>query len=503
MKQTESRFSLPAKVLITRQLLWGASFYGIYVLLTRFFLDELNYSEADTLMMLGAFGAVGPVFSVLGGLAADRFIGAFRSVWIGYSFYTVGFLLLGVGASSQSIPMSLFSIALIGYSRGLSAASPTVLLGRSFGENKRDVFQEALTINYAINNLGSFVATYGFPFLVAYYGYQGNFYICTALMAINMVLFFVFREQLRNVGNEIDRRPVSIAIWAGFIVASIAMLGSVFWIFDNLEMGRNALYALGCGAIIYFLFEIYKANSVERWKMGAVLVFMTILIIFYFYYGQMKTSMNLYAINLMGENILGFIPIKPEANSAFNPLWCFVMGAPIMFVYSWLEKKGINPSIPTKFSVAFLFTAAAFLLLGMSTGFMDEAGQIAAEWIVIVHLFQAIAELIVGALGAGFIFEMVPKRLSGFAVGLRAVTLSLSGIFAAVISTRIALPRDITLTTDVVQNVYGSFFYNLGYLALAMAAVALVLSKVISKMVARSDAIAAGEVTARVTMNAA
>ena len=59
IQEEPARFSPAAKVLILRQMLWGASFYGVYVLLTRFFLEELNYSEADTLMMLGAFGAVG------------------------------------------------------------------------------------------------------------------------------------------------------------------------------------------------------------------------------------------------------------------------------------------------------------------------------------------------------------------------------------------------------------------------------------------------------------
>ncbi|MTI13451.1 MFS transporter [Sansalvadorimonas verongulae] len=123
----------------------------------------------------------------------------------------------------------------------------------------------------------------------------------------------------------------------------------------------------------------------------------------------------------------------------------------------------------------------------------EFAGIVFAVSFVLIYVAVLAGGRIVGALGAGFIVEMVPKRLSGFAVGLRSVTLSLSGIFAAVISTRIALPRDITLTTDVVENAYGSFFYNLGYLALAMAVVTLLLSRVISKMLARSKAIEAGE----------
>lgn len=488
-----ARFSPAAKVLIFRQMLWGASFYGVYVLLTRFFLEELHYSEADTLMMLGAFGAVGPVFSVIGGMAADRMIGAFRAVYIGYFVYALGFLLLGVGAGMRNVSLSIFSIALIGYARGLSATCPTVLLGNSFAEDKRDDFQHALTLNYSINNLGSFTARYLFPFFIVYHGYQGNFLISTALMVINLTLLFWFRKPLKAAGNALDQAPLSMKAWINFALGSVVTLGLVFWVFSNLDQGKYLMYSMGVLALAYFIFEIYRASPVWRWKMGSVVVFMFILIVFYFYYGQMSTSMNIYAINLMSGDLFGFISLQPESNSAFNPMWCFLLGGPVTMVYLWLEKRGYNFSIPAKFAGAFVFSAIAFALLGFSTGQMGADGKIAAEWIIFAHMFQAVAELIVGSLASGFIFEMVPRCMSAFAIGLRAVTLSLSGIFAAVISTSIALPRNVELTQELVETVYSGFFYNLALLAIAMALITVVLSKVIGWMVARGEMLAQEE----------
>ncbi len=491
MEIRSSRFSLAAKVLILRQMLWGASFYGVYVLLTRFFLEELNYSEADTIMMLGAFGAVGPVFSAVGGFAADRFIGSFRAVYIGYTVYAFGYLLLGIGANSLNIPLSVMAIALIGYARGLSSTSPTVLLGQSFGDDQRETFQQALTLNYSINNLGSFSARYLFPMLIVFWGYSGNFYVSCVLMILNLILFWVFRKALIGTGNDLDKSPVSLKNWLIFGVTSLAMLGVVFWIFSNLALGKYLMYALAAGAIGYFVYEIFRATPAFRWKMGAVLVSLFILIVFYFYYGQMNTSMNIYAINLMDSTVFGVIPFKPESNSAFNPMWCFLLGGPMMFVYGWLDKRGFKSSIPTKFAAAFICSAIAFTLLGMSTGNIGDNGKIAAEWFVSVHFFQAIAELIVGALGVGFIFEMVPRYLSSFAIGMKAVSLSLSGILAAVISTKIALPKGIVLTPEVVETVYAGFFYNLAIMAVVMAVVTLGLSKVIGAMVAKGEALEA------------
>ena len=485
-----NRLPITAKVLIIRQLFWGAAFYGVYVLLTKYFLNELNYSEADTIMMLGAFGAVGPVFSAVGGFLADRYIGAFRAVYIGYFIYALGFLLLGVGASLVNIPVSIMAIALIGYARGLSATCPTVLLSNSFSDEHREDFQKGLTVNYSLNNLGSFTARYLFPFFIAAIAYQGNFFLSFLLMCCNLVMFWVFRKQLTAVGNRHDQQPLSIKVWMMFIAVSLTMLGLVFWVFSNLTEGKYLLYTLGAAAILYFITLIIRAPAVYKYKMCSVLVMLFIMICFYFYYGQMSTSMNLYAINLMGDRVLGFIPVMPESSAAFNPLWCFIMGGPMIFIYTWLEKRGISPSIPTKFAFAFLFSGMAFALLATSTQYIGNDGKFSANWILMVHFFQSVAELIVGALGVGFIIEMVPKSVSAFAMGLRAVTLSLSGILAAVISTKIALPKDIELTTEVINNVYTGYFTNLALAAFVMFFVTLMLSRLIKRLIARSEAIA-------------
>ncbi len=168
-----------------------------------------------------------------------------------------------------------------------------------------------------------------------------------------------------------------------------------------------------------------------------------------------------------------------------------------MVFYSWCasylylrlagEKKGFSPTIPTKFAAAFVFSAIAFAILGLSTNFVGEDGKIAADWILWVHFFQSLAELIVGALGVGFIFEMVPRYMSAFAIGLRSVALSLSGILAAVISTRIALPKGQVLTQEIIEGVYASYFYNLAILAVVMAFVTLLLSKVIAKLIRKGE----------------
>ncbi len=55
------------------QMMFGLSFYGVMVILTRFFLEDLNYSEADTMMVVGAFSSIGPLFAIAGALLLINF----------------------------------------------------------------------------------------------------------------------------------------------------------------------------------------------------------------------------------------------------------------------------------------------------------------------------------------------------------------------------------------------------------------------------------------------
>ncbi|HBH33974.1 MAG TPA: major facilitator superfamily transporter, partial [Psychrobacter sp.] len=71
-------------VMMFCQMAFGLSFYGVMIVLTPFFLEELQYSEADTLMVIGAFGAVGTLFSIAGGVIGDRLLGEYRSLVVGY-----------------------------------------------------------------------------------------------------------------------------------------------------------------------------------------------------------------------------------------------------------------------------------------------------------------------------------------------------------------------------------------------------------------------------------
>jgi dipeptide/tripeptide permease len=127
------------------QMLFGLSYYGVMGILTPFFL-ELGYSEEHTLMILGAFSAIGPLFAVSGGFIADKFLGAYRALTISCIGFAAGYVLLVLAAWVRNVPLALCGIALASYFRGLMSPSYPSLYKRTF--KTRADFENGIPVNY-------------------------------------------------------------------------------------------------------------------------------------------------------------------------------------------------------------------------------------------------------------------------------------------------------------------------------------------------------------------
>ncbi len=190
------------------QMMFGLSFYGVMVILTRFFLEDLDYNEADTMMVVGAFSSIGPLFAIAGGFIADKFLGAYRSLTIAYGAFALGYTLLVLGASTTNVAMALAGIALASYARGLMSPSYPSLYKRTFSSQEH--FENCYPVNYSVNNVGALLGQYLFPMFVLVIGFHGSFMLSAILAAFAFATLIVFNKSLVNAAAEIDQTPVSV-----------------------------------------------------------------------------------------------------------------------------------------------------------------------------------------------------------------------------------------------------------------------------------------------------
>lgn len=467
------------------QLAFGLSFYGVMAILTRFFLEDLDYSEADTMMIVGAFSSIGPLFAIAGGFIADKFLGAYRSLSFAFLIFSLGFAFLALGAGTISVPLSLVGIALASYARGLMSPSYPSLFRRTFASKEH--FENAYPVNYSINNVGALLGQYFFPLLVIVIGFKGGFALSCAIASLGLAVLFLLRKHFVVVGSEIDQRSVSTKNWIAFGAISLAMIGLVFLMFSNMALGKNIVYALGTGAILYFIRLMFKANASDTLRMGTILLMFILTTAFFVYYGQMMTSMTIVTINTMRGDLFGLIPIAPEAAMSMNPLWCMVAGPVIAWTFPALEKRNVNLTTASKVALAFSLTAIAFAILTFAAKNIGDDVVIRPEIFLVIHFFQAFAEVIVGSMVVAFILSVTPKYIENFSVSLVSVAIALSGIVGAVLSTSISLDKGQQITQEIVRNVYGDYFGTLTFWAIIMVGLALLSSVLIRRMLIKAN----------------
>ncbi len=462
------------------QMVFGLSYYGVMVLLTRFFLEHLGYSEANTMMIVGAFSAVGTLCAIIGGVVADRFLGAYRTLTFSAFFFIIGYTCLVFGASLLSIPMSLAGIALASYSQGLLKPSYASLFKHTFSSAEN--FEACYPINYSINNLGSMTSRYLFPLLVLAIGYNGGFSLSLIAVAMAFVVLLLLRKSMPRVSTQRDQDPVCGKNWVIFFGICVLMFALIYFMFFNLEIGKIIVYVVGGAAILYLIVQIFRGTKSEGYHIASIVITTLLTIFFFLYYGQMMTSMTMVAINVMRGKMFGFIPWAPESLTLLNPLWCVVAGPVIALVFPALEKRGISFSLVTKIAIAFILVAVSFAILTLVCYSIGEEPFVRPEFFLLVYCFMSFGEVIVGSFVVAFYLSVAPKFIENFSVSMFYIAIAVAGIIGAVFSTNIALEKGQAVTQEIVRNVYGHYFLLLTILAVVMVPISLLVSAIVRKM---------------------
>lgn len=120
--------------------------------------------------------------------------------------------------------------------------------------------------------------------------------------------------------------------------------------------------------------------------------------------------------------------ISPEIFQSFNPLFIVSLTFIVLAIFSWLNKKGKEPSTPRKIGFGMAIAALGFALLIIpSFGLLspntlngqpvEEISRVSPYWLVNSYLILTIAELFLSPMGLSFVSKVAPYRFQGLMQG--------------------------------------------------------------------------------------
>jgi proton-dependent oligopeptide transporter, POT family len=223
-----------------------------------------------------------------------------------------------------------------------------------------------------------------------------------------------------------DERPRVVALSLVFLVVIF------FWMSFHQNGLTLTMFARDyttqlVGPFTNLFFDLWSILCVIAAIAGCILVFF-----------NKKTLMKI--IGGAGFLVFGFLcyylashspadnSISPEVFQSFNPLFIVALTPLVMGIFSWMNKKGIEPSSPRKIGYGMIIAGFGFVLvliasLGL-TAPKDMAGAAVVEsmrvspyWLMSTYLVMTIAELFLSPIGLSFVSKVAPPRFQGLMQG--------------------------------------------------------------------------------------
>ncbi len=164
-------------------------------------------------------------------------------------------------------------------------------------------------------------------------------------------------------------------------------------------------------AVIVGLIFVFGKNNTKKLRMiGGGLIFAGALIAYYVI-RQYQPEGN---------------EISPEIFQQFNPIFIVFLTPVIVGYFTWLNKKGKEPSSPRKIGIGMLITAAGFGVMVLASQGMAKPSELEGAvsdtlvspfWLIGTYLTLTIAELFLSPIGISFVSKVAPPQYKGLAQG--------------------------------------------------------------------------------------
>jgi proton-dependent oligopeptide transporter, POT family len=360
------------------------SYYGMRAFLILYMVAPaseggLGFSDPDAASIYGTYTGSAWAAAILGGLAADRFLGQYRSVLLGGIIIALGHFTLAF----KALTFFYTGLALIVVGTGLLKPNVSTLVGSLYrqGDPRRDA---GFSIFYMGINLGAFIG----PLIAGYLAQRVDWHLgfaCAGFgMALGLLQYVLGKKRLEPALTRLSEKPSTEA------VGRAARPGSA-------PAGGFAR---------------------EEWmRMAAIVIFFLVATLFWGAYEQAGSTLNLFADRYTRLEMMGF-SFPSSWFQSVQPIFVILL-APV-FAWVWTRLGPHEPSVPAKFALGVLFMGLSFLVL-VPAGSMAQSGEgvrVSPWWLVASYAISELGELSLSPVGLSAVTKLAPLRIVGLMMGV-------------------------------------------------------------------------------------
>ena len=449
------------------------SYYGMRALLIFYLTQHWLYNDSPANIIYGAYVSLVYITPVLGGWLADRYLGQRKAVLFGALLLTFGhFLMAFEGTGGQDDPtINIFWLALsfIIVGSGFLKANISVIVGQLYP--RTDVRRDgAYTIFYMGINVGAAIGTIIAGYLGITLGWAYGFGAAGIGMLLGLIVFVLGKPLLLGQGEP----PKPLAKNTEFVMYGIGIVGvAIMWLLIQYQSVVGGLMLLsGIALLAYVLFEAFKLDKEPRERMFAILFLIALQPLFWGLFEQAGGSLNLFTDRYID---LGGVP-APIFQS-INPIYIILLAPLFAMLWTWLGRKGLEPSTPAKFGLGLVQLGFGFLVLVWGAGTVGIDAKIPVIFLFGIYLFHTTGELCLSPVGLSAMNRLAPRHLASLIMGAWFFATAGGNYVAGVIGAATGGEHG-EMTRQGTLDVY----WQIGLVAIAVGIVVIVIARFVKKL---------------------
>tara|TARA_B110000444_G_scaffold188446_1_gene177799 strand:- start:2188 stop:3231 length:1044 start_codon:yes stop_codon:yes gene_type:complete len=338
-------------------------------------------------------------------------------------------------------------------------------------------------------NIGAFFATLLCGYLGETYGWKYGFGTAGLGMLFGLATFMRGRKYL--LGHAEPRNPevlkkksvIGLSMENTIYFCAVLSTGIIWQMLQFHHIVANGLDVLSIIVLIGIIWFITtQCTSDERDQMAVLIVLILSTVVFWALFEQAAGSMTLYSDRVLNRESLGVTWTAAQFGS-LNALFIFTLAPVFAWLWSTLGKRGLEPSIPVKFSIGIIQAGLGFGALVVGASMPDETGKVAAYWMVLAYLLHTTGELCLSPVGLSAVTKLAVPRVIGVMMGAWFLAMAYSEYVAVQIAKLATIETHMGTVTNIAAALesYTELFNNLFYFGLACGVLLLLISPILKK----------------------
>ena len=434
------------KTLFFTEMWERMSYYGMRGILVLFMTASisnggLDFNNGSASAIYGIYAASVYLATLPGGWIGDNILGQQKTILYGGIIIMFGHLSLAI----PNINSFYIGLILVVLGTGLLKPNISAIVGELY-ENNPEMRQSGFTIFYMAINLGSILGFFICGYLGENIGWHYGFGAAGIGMAFGLIQYIYNIKLLGDYGtkplNKIDanikskyKKIILISIALIFLITISGLLG--LWNIDPIPLANILTIVITLISLFYFFYIFVFGGLDKNETKRVVMIFILFLgaALFWSGFDQGGSSFNIFAKEYTNRIILGW-EYPASWLQIINPLFVVILSPFMSYLWIYLGKRMLDPSLPFKFGLGLMFMAMGFLVIAMGAQVALSQELAGAQWLLITYLLHTIGELTLSPIGLAAISSLSPKKYIGQMMGVWFLASSLGAIIAGLISGR-------------------------------------------------------------------